>query len=332
MRILATDPATPAPVKKRVQSLFLGWSKELKGHRGYERLAALYKELPQRARKVRPQPKYLSNDPHELDDDEETHAEAESRTTSPTPGISGRQSRRNSGSGIPVVAASGSGRGNTTNAEAAPAFMFGHAHAEPQTSYMFGKKKGKHSKTSSRSAAPVPKIDIVKERPLIQQALAEATRASTNLINSLTHINWEEELSTENKQATEWFNRCRKLRKTILRYIHGVESEEFIGSLIHANEELIAALQKYDKMSTAPDDDSDSDYENDDWRVESGLRNVKLSNREDDDEDDDDDDDSDATDSQGKQKSAKHADENDDPFGDSNVIRNSVDESSYNRY
>lgn len=309
--------------------MFVGWSQELEGQRGYERLAALSKQLPQRARKVRPQPKYLSNDPHELEDDEGESAEsaAHSGTSSPAPGISGRRSRSNTATGS-------RSRSNTFQEDRSESPSF------------FRSKKSK--KPSHATSTSLPRVDVTKERPKIQNTLAEASSASTNLINALQLINWERELSTENQRATECFNKCRRLRKQVLRYIHSIESEEFIGSLIHANEELIQALQKYDKMSQAADDDSDSDYENDDWRVASGVRNLNISRKSNDSHGEDSESEENSGSDragpsryrQGKPKhlpppSKKYQEEEEDeedPFGDSNVIDTPVDEKAYLRY
>lgn len=290
LRILATDPSTSAPVKKKVQALFRGWAEELQGKRGYERLAALQKQVPQhtaRRRERRPQPKYLSNDPQDLnDDDDEDDVPSSGATTpggsNPSVGIAGRRGKpaedphasymfgahskttlnSENHSGVSGSYLGGRSRANSLTEE---------NHSGSSGSFLrasANKKKQPKKKTQSASPA-LPPVNLVKERPLIQQTLADASTASTNLLNALQLINWERELSTDNKRATECFNKCRRLRKSVLRYIHSIESEEFIGSLIHANEELIQALQKYDKMSQAPDEDSDSDYENDDWRVES---------------------------------------------------------------
>lgn len=293
LRILATDNQTTPAVRKKVQSLFVGWSQDLNGQRGYERLAELYKQLPQHSRKARPQPKYLSNDPHELEEDE-----GESSPSGSAGPSSGVRSRSNT--------TSGSGSGNRSRSNTVE-----NHHTD--------KKKVK--KQPKPAPAPLPRIDLAKERPKIQQTLAEASSAATNLMNALRLINWEQELSTDNKKATECFNKCRRLRKQVLRYIHSIESEEFIGSLLHTNEELIQALQKYDKMSQAPDEDSDSDYENDDWKVESGMRKLNVSDRRN------------HRDSSDTGSDVSDEEEDDDnPFGDSNKIKTPVDERAYIRY
>jgi hypothetical protein len=47
------------------------------------------------------------------------------------------------------------------------------------------------------------------------------------------------------------------------RYIQYVESEQWLGSLIHANEELVNALMAFEVLDKSVEDDSDS--EDDEW-------------------------------------------------------------------
>lgn len=259
LRFLVTDTATNAKVRKKAQGLYIGWAQNFKGVRGYERLVALYKQVPVRSRKPRPQPKYLSNDLRDLEEDEDEDEERE-RSHGSNDGQDSRRRNNNHNDYYDDNAGEGSSRGSHRPPPVPP------SSAKPSK----GKKKPL-TKSNKSAPAPMPKINLIKERPLIQRVLADSGTASTNLINALTLINWERELSTENKAATDGFKRCRTLRKSVLRYIHSIESDEFLGPLIHANEELITALKKYDEMSRPPDYDSDSedsDYDKDDWKVE----------------------------------------------------------------
>lgn len=43
--------------------------------------------------------------------------------------------------------------------------------------------------------------------------------------------------------------------------IHHVESEQWLGSLLHANDELVAALMTFEQLDRSIDADSDSDDE-----------------------------------------------------------------------
>lgn len=104
-----------------------------------------------------------------------------------------------------------------------------------------------------------PTLSIKVEKPKMLQCLAESSAAATNLTNALQHLNRETELPSENGKVAEHYKACRGLRRLVLRYIQGVESDEWLGALIHANEELVNALLLYDKLSKPLDEDSDSD-------------------------------------------------------------------------
>lgn len=263
LRVLVTDNSTNQAVRSKAQNLYIGWAQNFKGVRGYERLVALHKQVPMRSRKPRPQPKYLSNDLRDLEDDDDDDHEHD-------------RHNRNNNNNNSDDGGDDSDRNDTRNSRSGhSAPPLPPSSSKPSKSQQANKRSqggGSRSRASSSAAPAMPKINLAKERPLIQKALAESNFASTNLTNALKLINWQRELSTENKAATTEFKHCRTLRKIILRYIHSIESDEFIGALIHANEELITALKKYDEMSRPPDYDSDSDesdYDGDDWKVES---------------------------------------------------------------
>lgn len=90
-------------------------------------------------------------------------------------------------------------------------------------------------------------------------AIANSSMASINLLNGLQLVNRENERVSENQEVLRRFQACKKLRKEILRYIQHVESDEWIGSLVNANDELVKALTAYEIMDRSVDDDSDSD-------------------------------------------------------------------------
>lgn len=89
--------------------------------------------------------------------------------------------------------------------------------------------------------------------------IAEALIAATNLVNTLQTINRERERISENATALQRFEACKQLRRKILRYIHHVESEQWLGSLLHANDELVTALMTFEQLDRSIDADSDSD-------------------------------------------------------------------------
>ncbi|OJJ45302.1 hypothetical protein ASPZODRAFT_133946 [Penicilliopsis zonata CBS 506.65] len=127
--------------------------------------------------------------------------------------------------------------------------------SSPKHKYSSSKSKKKEKKTHER------KFSLDKERPEILQSLASCSVASTNLLNALKLVNRETKRVSEDAEVINRFETCKKLRHQILRYIQHIESEEFLGSLIHANEELVTALTAFEVLDKSVDYDSDSDQD-----------------------------------------------------------------------
>lgn len=120
----------------------------------------------------------------------------------------------------------------------------------------------------------IPKINYEKEAPKILQLIAEANILSTNLMNTLNTLS-KDELSIHSIKANEGFDECRSIRRKVLRYLQLVQREELLGPLLKCNDDLVAALKKYESKSVPygflinnSDEDSDEDslanYESDD--------------------------------------------------------------------
>ncbi|KAL4953655.1 hypothetical protein BDW69DRAFT_164767 [Aspergillus filifer] len=127
----------------------------------------------------------------------------------------------------------------------------------------------KHKYTSSKSLKKEKKekkilnrsFNFEKEKPEMLQTLASSSVASTNLLNALKRVNRETNRVSEDAEVLNRFETCKTLRRQILRYIQHVESEEYLGSLIHSNEELVAALMAFEVLDKSVDYDSDSDQD-----------------------------------------------------------------------
>lgn len=102
-------------------------------------------------------------------------------------------------------------------------------------------------------------FNLSKEKDNMTTCIANASIASTNLLNGLQLINREAERVSENKEVLKRFDLCKSLRREILRYIQHVESDDWIGSLVNANDELVKALTAFEIMDKSVSDDSDSD-------------------------------------------------------------------------
>ena len=120
----------------------------------------------------------------------------------------------------------------------------------------FSPKKVKKDKKGK-----VKGFNLEREKPQILQGIAASSVASTGLNNSLRLVNRERERVSDNPEVMKRFETCKQLRRQILRYIQFVETEEFLGGLIHANEELVNALMAFEVMDKSVDDDSDSELE-----------------------------------------------------------------------
>ncbi|KAL7418472.1 hypothetical protein Q5752_006930 [Cryptotrichosporon argae] len=108
---------------------------------------------------------------------------------------------------------------------------------------------------------PRPKFDFVKEKPQIMVAIANAIQAANNLVNACRHINREVENVTESPKVQDNLDKAKAARRTIIRYIQLVTDEEFVGTLLDANEKIVESIQLYDKLSKPAALDSDSDDE-----------------------------------------------------------------------
>lgn len=117
----------------------------------------------------------------------------------------------------------------------------------------------------------IPQIDIKKTAPAIRAVISDALAAAVALKNALMVLP-QGKSSTDDEEATAKFIQARAIRRKILRYLQLVTEGEFLGSLIHANDELVSALAQYDEKSiesaqsseelySDEDEDSEDDYD-----------------------------------------------------------------------
>ena len=134
-------------------------------------------------------------------------------------------------------------------------------------------KSRKDKKDKKLGLSSSRKFDLEKERPEILQTIAASSVAGTNLLNALKLVNRETHRVSEDAECRHGFDSCKDLRHQILRYIQYIESEEFLGGLIHANEELVTALMAFEVLDKSLDYDSDSedDILEGNWKRRHGL-------------------------------------------------------------
>ncbi|KXG48086.1 VHS subgroup [Penicillium griseofulvum] len=143
----------------------------------------------------------------------------------------------------------------------------------PATLLTSPKQKPKKVKKDKKLSISSKRFDLEKERPEILQALAASSVASTNLLNALKLVNRETHRVSEDAECIHRFETCKQLRHGILRYIQYIETEEFLGGLIHANDELVDALMAFEVLDKSVDYDSDSEDEilDGNWKQRHGL-------------------------------------------------------------
>lgn len=232
LRLLARDETADVDVRKRVNVLFRQWAVAYKGTAGLERIAALHKELP---RKSRPQPQQSRII---REQDAEVAREREEHSPPHTP-----QPRRPEPPHKPSSSSRPVALGSTTSSGG---------------SSLFSRRDKKDKKTPKGQ-----KFSLEREKGQMLETMASANVASANLLNGLQLINREQQRVSENPEVMQRFETCKDLRRQILRYIHLVESEQYIGGLLNANDELVKGLMAFEIMDKSIDDDSDSEDESD---------------------------------------------------------------------
>jgi hypothetical protein len=65
------------------------------------------------------------------------------------------------------------------------------------------------------------------------------------------HVNRAEEKLTENVRVQENLDKAKAARRIVIRYIQLVTDEEYVGTLLEANEKIVEAIQLYDKVSVS---------------------------------------------------------------------------------
>ena len=231
LRILAKDDMVDSDVRAKCNIMFRQWANAYKSTPGLQGISTLYKELPRTKRPLPQQSKVVRET--ELDAD---HSSTPNSPASPN-------FTRSAGSGSLASP-------NPPSASSSRPPVFPSAPPR-STSSIFKKDK----KSRSRP------VDLSKEKPQLLETIASASVASTNLLNALKLVNRENGRVNDDAEVMSRFEQCKTLRRQVLRYIQAVESDEWIGSLLSANDELVKALMAFEIMDKSISDDSDSEAE-----------------------------------------------------------------------
>ncbi len=229
LRIAATDSVSDPEVRTKCKILFSQWAAGSKSETGLEGAASLYEQLPKTRKPQgdrRQQSKVLRETEEQARRDEATEDGPRRLSVGPS---SPRASISRAISGPALL--SSSGRNLVTKT-----------------------KKSKKNQSDKH-------FNLEREKPALLQTIASSQVASTNLTNALKLVNRESQRVSDDAEVMKRFETCKQLRREILRYIQYVESDDFLGGLIHANEELVTALMAFEVLDRSVDDDSDSELE-----------------------------------------------------------------------
>jgi hypothetical protein len=225
LRFCGTAELSDPDVKKKCRELFAGWAAEYKNTPGMGEVAKLHREVPRRKKAVTQQ---------------------ESRVIRETENPFGEEEEEDDGKPSPAGPSGGHSRTSSLPSPSAKQLSSGNHDV----------KKSKKEKKGKR-----PKFNLAAEQEQMKLAIAEASIAATNLTNTLQTINREHERISDNQIAAHRFEECKQLRRKILRYIQHVEAEQWLGSLLNANDVLVIALMMFEQLDRSIDADSDSDDE-----------------------------------------------------------------------
>ena len=238
LRVCGTDYLSPPEVKKKCEILFRQWAVTYQSTPGMERIVALQKQLPKRKKQV---------------------TQAQSRVIQETE----REANEDPfGNDDELV----SGEGSSLRSFSSPTRSSFASSANQATSLAptpKQPKKSKHDKNNRKSKTKP--FNLEKEKPHILEAIASSSLASTNLMNALKLLNRENIRVSEHTETVYRFETCKTLRRQVLRYIQYIESEQWLGSLINANDNIVEALMAFEILDKSVDDDSDS--EGDEWNA-----------------------------------------------------------------
>jgi len=243
LRALPMDPVADPDVKQKCSRLYRQWALQYKDTEGMRDIASLYQQLPQRKKAVNKENSKVlreTEQPHE-DDEEDTTRPTHSRNTSASgPADPGR--RRSSVAGTQHLSSFG--------------ILASPFHAEHHHSDGVGFFSSKRDKKPTTARAP---FNLEKEKPVIKQVISSASIESTNLLNALMHINREKERVGDNPNVRKRFEACKQLRRQTYRYCSIVMDEAYLGTLLHANDQLSDVLVLYEQLDRGFDYDSDSE-------------------------------------------------------------------------
>ena len=233
LRVCATDSLSDPEMKEKCRVLFRGWAATYKATPGMERVVALQKQLPKRKKPVTQQQSRVLKE------------------TQPSPNEDPFGSADDEPARTPSVSST-----RTASSFASSSSSFQTGGLLPTVDRMSKKHKADKKSKVSKSGRG---FNLESEKSRILESIASASMASTNLMNALKLIDREHKRVSEDPDTVNRFETCKQLRRQILRYIQHIESEQWLGSLINANDTLVEALMAFEILDKSVENDSDSE-------------------------------------------------------------------------
>lgn len=262
LRMLTTEPTTDPKVKKKLSTVLLSWHAQFKDDPSKNYVANLYKtcgvNLPgQRAQKRSSTtygsefagygPEYEAEERQRRSDRERREQEMEERA---------REKEREK------------------EKEREEKRKREEEKLKAKQEKAQEKAKRKQEEEAKRHGVKRKPFNFEEEKPQVLTAIAGASQASINLVNAITLVNTETDSVQSNERVQECLGKAKLARKQIVRYIQLVENEDMIGTLIEANDRIIAAIEMYDTLSKSVVTEQDVQH------VQEGLAAVKIKDSE----------------------------------------------------
>lgn len=108
---------------------------------------------------------------------------------------------------------------NSSGSSHAQPPLVSHAKSSSISSSFFGSSSKSKSKDKDKAKGKRKPFNLEAEKEQMKSVIAEASIASTNLMNSLQSINRERERISSNQTASAHFETCKLLRRRVLRYV-----------------------------------------------------------------------------------------------------------------
>ncbi|KAJ9093564.1 hypothetical protein QFC19_008291 [Naganishia cerealis] len=148
--------------------------------------------------------------------------------------------------------------------EKAKAELYRQKLTEEEMSRRKQKERERLEKEKAKNQPKRPPFNFEKEKPQILISIANASQAAISLVNACRHVDRQKDRLQENLRVQDNLEKAKIARRPIIRYIQLVTDEEYVGTLLEANEKIVEAIQLYDKLCKPAELDSDSDHEAED--------------------------------------------------------------------